>query len=364
MKIKKLKVSAPGRICLFGEHQDYLGLPVITAAINLRISIQGEKRNDKTFHLDLPDIGEKDEINLAERDRPITYIKERDYFRSGINVLLRRNIKFSNGYNCIVQGNIPINSGASSSSALIVAWIQFLLAIASDERCNNPLEVARLAHQAEVVEFKEPGGMMDHYAASFGGILYIDFSIPDGHQQLYTQLGNFVLGDSLEPKDTKKILARVKGGTLEAMNVVSRINKKISIKTITLEELERHKNLLTQEQFELLKGNIVNRELTQTAKVLFQESRILRDDHRRLGQLLNAHQQELRERLCISTPKIDRMIDSALESGALGAKINGSGGGGCMFAYAPDSYEQTAEAISRAGGKPYIISIDKGAYII
>jgi len=363
MKVEKLTVSAPGRICLFGEHQDYLGLPVITAAINLRISIQGAKRNDKTFRLDLPDIGEKDEINLAERNRPITYIKERDYFRSGINVLLRQNIKFSNGYNCIVQGNIPINSGASSSSALIVAWIQFLLAIASDERSNNPLEVARLAHQAEVVEFKEPGGMMDHYAASFGGILYIDFSIPGGHQSriLGTKLGNFVLGDSLEPKDTKKILARVKGGTLEAMNVVSRINKKISIKTITLEELERHKNLLTKEQFELLRGNIVNRELTQNAKILFRQQTF---DHRRLGQLLNAHQQELRERLCISTPKIDRMIDSALESGALGAKINGSGGGGCMFTYAPDSYEQTAEAIARAGGKPYIISIDKGAYII
>lgn len=362
MKVEKLTVSAPGRICLFGEHQDYLGLPVITAAINLRISIQGEKRNDRIFHLDLPDIGEKEEINpRVLGDRPIIYIKERDYFRSGINVLLRQNIKFFDGYNCIVQGNIPINSGASSSSALIVAWIQFLLAVTSDERCNNPLEIARLAHQAEVVEFKEPGGMMDHYAASFGYILYIDFSIPDGHQQLSAQLGNFVLGDSLEPKDTKKILARVKGGTLEAMNVVSRINKKISIKTITLEELERHKNLLTQGQFELLRGNIVNRELTQNAKILFRQKTM---DHRQLGHLLNAHQQELRDRLCISTPKIDRMIDAALESGALGAKINGSGGGGCMFAYAPDSYEQTAEAIARAGGKPYVISIDEGTYII
>ncbi|KPK90583.1 hypothetical protein AMJ80_08200 [bacterium SM23_31] len=358
MNIEKLTVSAPGRICLFGEHQDYLGLPVITAAINLRISIQGEKSNDRIFHLDLPDIEAKEDIDVSQ---PIQYIKERDYFRSGLNVLLRENVKFSNGYNCIVQGNIPINSGASSSSALIVAWIQFLLAIASDERSNNPLEVARLAHQAEVVEFKEPGGMMDHYAASFGGILYIDFSIPDGHQQLYTQLGNFVLGDSLEPKDTKKILARVKGGTLEAVNVVSQKNKKLNIKTITLEELEHYKNLLSREQFELLKGNIVNRELTQDAKILIRRKNF---DHRQLGQLLNAHQQELRDRLRVSTTKIDGMIDSALESGALGAKINGSGGGGCMFAYAPDSYEQAAEAIARAGGKPYIISIDKGVYII
>ncbi|MHA1586217.1 MAG: galactokinase family protein, partial [Candidatus Heimdallarchaeota archaeon] len=33
---KKLSYSAPGRVCLFGEHQDYLKLTVIPAAINLR----------------------------------------------------------------------------------------------------------------------------------------------------------------------------------------------------------------------------------------------------------------------------------------------------------------------------------------
>ncbi|MFC1564948.1 galactokinase family protein, partial [candidate division KSB1 bacterium] len=42
--LEKLIVSAPGRICLFGEHQDYLGLPVIAAAIGLRISVSGERR--------------------------------------------------------------------------------------------------------------------------------------------------------------------------------------------------------------------------------------------------------------------------------------------------------------------------------
>ena len=40
-----MKIVTPGRICLFGEHQDYLGLPVIAMAISLRISIVGEKRN-------------------------------------------------------------------------------------------------------------------------------------------------------------------------------------------------------------------------------------------------------------------------------------------------------------------------------
>ncbi|MDC0235199.1 galactokinase family protein, partial [Candidatus Marinimicrobia bacterium] len=41
---KHLEISTPGRICLFGEHQDYLGLPVIAMAISLRGKIKGQKR--------------------------------------------------------------------------------------------------------------------------------------------------------------------------------------------------------------------------------------------------------------------------------------------------------------------------------
>ena len=58
------------------------------------------------------------------------------------------------------------------------------------------------------------------------------------------------------------------------------------------------------------------------------------------------------------------MIEVALKVGAVGAKINGSGGGGCMFAYAPKNYEQVAEAITQAGGKSYIIKFDKGVKTI
>jgi len=358
MIINELNVSAPGRICLFGEHQDYLGLSVITAAINLRISITGKKRNDRKFYLDLPDIGSQEEFDL---EKPITYIKERDYFRSSVNVLLRQNMTLPHGYDCTVHGNIPINSGTSSSSALVIAWIKFLLTIASDKRQSNPLEIARLAYQAEVLEFNEPGGMMDHFAASFGSILHIDFGIADGLQlSLPAKLGHFVLGDSLQPKDTKGILARVKDRTLNAMKILSEENKHLKIRTLSHEELEYYKALISQEQYELLKGNITNHKLTQQAKKLLQQETV---DHKKLGRLLNAHQNELRDQLRISTPKIDRMIDAALKAGAFGAKINGSGGGGCMFAYAPENYEQVAEAIKLAGGKPYIIQVDEGAMV-
>jgi len=67
--------------------------------------------------------------------------------------------------------------------------------------------------------------------------------------------------------------------------------------------------------------------------------------------------------LDVSTIKIDNMLDAALDAGALGGKITGSGGGGCMFAYAPNNPEIVAEAIEKAGGRSFIINSDNGTSV-
>jgi galactokinase len=303
----------------------------------------------------MPDIQKKEIIFI---DRPVKYVRERDYFRSGLNVLFRKGLSLPCGYHCTVRGRIPINSGTSSSSALMVAWISFLLTAGGDERAGDPAEVARLAFEAEVLEFHEPGGMMDHFAASFGRILYIDFGDPVSCERIDRDPGTFVLGDSKEPKDTKTILSRVKNTTLRAMALLLKADRSLQIDSLSAEELARHSRMLSQAQTELLSAHIRNRELTRQARALFQSGH---PDRAALGRLLNLHQEQLREGLAISTPKIDRMIDASLKAGALGAKINGSGGGGCMFAYAPDCTEAVAEAIRRADGIPYIITPGEGA---
>ena len=57
------------------------------------------------------------------------------------------------------------------------------------------------------------------------------------------------------------------------------------------------------------------------------------------------------------------MLTAAMQAGALGGKINGSGGGGCMFAYAPRNPQAVAEAIDRQGGRAHIITVDAGTQI-
>jgi galactokinase len=349
-----LIISSPGRICLFGEHQDYLSLPVIPCAISRRISIQGSANNNSMVNLDLPDIDQTLSFNIHEE---IKYLEKRDYFRSSINVLKRHGYTFSTGFDCRVNGNIPINSGTSSSSALIVTWLNFLTQMSDQKIKLSPEKIAYHAWEAEVKEFNEPGGMMDHYSTALGGIIFLKFFPEIEFQKLNAGLKTFVLGDSMEPKDTTTILARVKNQVLNVAANLSKKYKDFSLQTIKTDELKNFKNEITDEQFELLTGTIRNRDITYEALKAFSAKEL---DHKYIGKLLNEHQDNLREIQKISTPKIDRMFSAALESGAYGGKINGSGGGGCMFAYAPEDPEKVAKAIEKEGGKAYIINMEEG----
>lgn len=346
MDEKTVTASAPGRICLFGEHQDYLELPVIAMAINLRITITGTPRPDDIFHIDLPDIKSAEEFSF---NGEIPYVKKRDYFRSCVNVLKREGAAFQCGYDCLLHGDIPINAGTSSSSALCVAWIKFLLTIADDSRRDNPAEIARLAHKSEVMEFKEPGGMMDHFTSAIGGLLFIEFDEPTPRvTKLPTQLRSFVLGDSLQGKDTTGILSRVKNGVLDAVKILSAKNQAFSLATASLDDAKE----LSGEMKTLFQGAIMTRDITRQAKTILQTENV---NPKTLGDLLYMQHLILRDYLKISTPKIESMINAAMQSEALGGKINGSGGGGCMFVYTPENPAKPAQAIKDAGGQSFII---------
>jgi galactokinase len=355
--INHLTVSTPGRICLFGEHQDYLHLPVIPAAISLRVAIEGIRRPDQEVRIRLPDINAEEKFSLAG---PLEYKRERDYFRSTVNVLRRAGLTFSTGFDCVVHGNIPINAGTSSSSALVVSWVNFLARMCDQRQTLSAEQYARYAVEAEVLEFHEPGGMMDQFTTAIGGLLSIDFHPEVKADRIDAILGTFVLGDSGEAKNTKLILARVKNRVLDIVKRLTRDSPDFTLHTLTMEGLDQWKDALDSGQFALMAGTVRNHMITREARRLLAQHPL---DHRRLGSLLDEHQTVLREVLEISTPKIDAMLDAALEAGAYGGKINGSGGGGCMFAYSPENPEFVAEAIRRAGGKAYVVSVDAGTRV-
>ena len=354
MTEEELRVSAPGRICLFGEHQDYFGLSIIAAAINLRISISGKKRKDRIFKINLPDIEDTEEFSI---EKELEYTKERDYLKSSINLLKRKGINLPAGWDCLIQGTVPINAGSASSSALVVAWIKFLLETAKDERAKKADEIAELGFLAEVAEFKEPGGKMDHYASSLGGVVSINFDEKLKVRKLKNPLKEFVLADSLQKKDTTGMLGYIKNHVLQGVANLRKQKEDFSLKSSPIQEVEDEIEKLSPDARRLLKGTLLTRNLAAEGETLFGSDVF---DHARFGDLLTSQHEVLRDYLCISTPKIEQMIETALKAGALGAKTNGSGGGGCIFAYACDKAENIAAALEKTGAKVYIVHIDDG----
>jgi galactokinase len=274
-----------------------------------------------------------------------------------VNVIRRHGFTFSKGFRAWIEGKIPINAGTSSSSAMLVTWLAVLGRMSDQDTLLAPEECARLAHEAEVVEFGEPGGQMDHYATALGGILTIDFVPALRIERLSVQLGAFVLGNSREPKDTKGILARVKNQVMSLSHVLERRHPGFSLQTATASTITGLAAELNEEQLTLLQGTVRNRQLTHEARQMLTSSSM---DHRQVGALLTEHQDVLRDVLRISTPKIDRMITAAHAAGAYGGKINGSGGGGCMFAYAPEDPERVAQAVRDAGGDAWVVHMAEG----
>lgn len=355
--MEKLKVSAPGRICLFGEHQDYFGLPIIAAAINLRIRIEGWKRNDSKFTVNLPDIHSVERFSAGEE---LVYTKERDYLKSVVNILRRKGIPVTSGWDCTVRGTIPINSGTSSSSALVVAWLKFLLEAAKSSEAKSPATIAELAFLAEVAEFKEPGGKMDHYASSLGGIVNIHFDDPLRVTNLKNPLKEFVLADSLIRKDTTGTLGHIKSHVLQGISAVRSKIKGFHLQHTIGEKEKEAIEQLSPDVMRLLKGTLMTRDITSEGESLFQSDTF---DHQKFGQLLTRQHEVLRDYLHVSAPKLEQMIETSLVQGALGAKINGSGEGGCIFAYSPQKAEDVAESLKQLNTKVTIIRIDEGVRV-
>ena len=349
-----MEITTPGRICLFGEHSDYLGLPIIAMAISLRAKISGKKRTDNQVIIHKPDINEIERFSIED----LRYTKSRDYFKSCIKICQNEGLIFSSGFECEVSSQIPIRAGASSSSAINVSWIHFLSKMA-----DNPIEwtqekIGELTYQAESTEFNEPGGMMDQYTTAMGHIIHLESEPNISIQSFNPKLGSFVLGDSDQPKDTMGILKRLNDSRVEILNIL-----RIKNPTINIHTMNNGINLsdLNNEQRKMYKGTVQNRDLLKKALVELEKNK---PNYELIGTLLTELHVVLRDIFDISTPKIESMLDAAMNAGALGGKITGSGGGGCMFAYAPDHPEKVAEAIEQAGGKAYIVYSDDGTKLL
>ncbi len=358
-KIKNIQISAPGRVCLFGDHQDYLGLPIIACAIDRAIQLKAIPTKANTLHIKLPDIGEERKIELQ---RPLMSVSERDYFYSALVVLKRMGCIPDRGYNIEISGNIPINAGLSSSSAVVVAWVAFLVAAFGANQNITPELIADSTFKAEVVEYDEPGGLMDQYTISIGNTIFLNTR--DGsYQTIRKPLGTLIIGESGVPKQTLEVLKNLRGDALEAIASVQDKVSDFKIEEAALKDYHLYKKYVPKHLLSVFYAAIKNYSITKTAFIELSKDTL---DTVKIGQLMTAHHLVLKESLKITVPIIDAMIDAAMQHGALGAKIVGSGGGGSIVALTnPNNETKVIEGILGAGAKAaYKVSITNGVQII
>lgn len=357
--MSKIKVSTPSRICLFGEHQDYLGLEVISLAINLRFKAVIENREDQLICLKLK--GENiDEEKVIDLSKPIIYDNNRDYLKSSVNVLLKKGYEINHGFNIDMDSEIPIGKGMCSSSTMIIVYIKAILeAIGSSDKDDAEL-IARLGFEAEVTEFNEPGGMMDHYSSAVGGLNHMRF---DPDKTVLSSIdvnipGYFILFDSLQDKNTTKVLADAKFPVVEALQELEEFGIN-SVRDFVFDD----KNLellskLDERKRRKLEASIDNYRILLKGKEMLESGKF---DDEEFGDLIKRHHVNLRDGLEISTVKIEEILNTAYANGALGGKVNGSGGGGCCYVYAKkNDVERIVNAVTDLGYTAIVLKQDGG----
>lgn len=355
---------APCRLCLFGEHQDYLHLPVIAMSLPIFCRIRVEPRIGRVISLKIPTLHKTmsfDLDNLPPRQQPGT--PQPDFALAAIHEALQDGWTFPYGAACVstIDKELPMQAGCSTSSAFCVAWIQALACLAG-RQLLSPLQLAQRAHQAEVAHFHAPGGTMDHITSAVGGFLRIG---PDPWQ--FTKLpalqkqsrGVWVLAYSGEPKDTLGHLWRCKDAR---MAILQKLNN----------EWDSSESL-SNDEVELLDATRINRD---TEALAFQKWRTAAVQNEKesdrslgheLGRLMTEHHNALRDGLRLSTPKLEAINKAAVSAGAWGFKVVGSGGGGCGVAWSPEEVSSSVTDAMRTAGAALVWTIRSpsvGAHIL
>lgn len=319
-------VSVPGKVTLLGEHAVVYGRPAIVSAINRRVYITIEKRDDSFIKLTSPDLKiqgisfklnqDLSNLHLEAEDKKV--LEPLCYITNAINVTSEHYGKRV-GANMMIRSEMPIGAGLGTSAAISVGTVAAYSAILGQE--IDPQEIAKLGHATEVA-VQGIASPMDTAITTFGGTIYIK---PGGEKPLIEPIdvhGDFtsVLGYTPREETTSQILRKVKTAKERNPRVIDLIMDAIGL-------------------------------LVEEAK-----SSIKKGDPKSLGELMSINH-GLLDSLGVSTKALNDMVYASRGAGALGSKLTGAGGGGCIIALCPGRVREVFLSIKLAGGLPFEVSL-------
>ena len=355
----KYSVRAPGRVNLIGDHIDYCDLPVLPMAIQRDVRIDFTPRADGMVRIANTaatkfepvqfELGPS--ITCAEQGHWSNYVRAAGQHLSKIHGLRR-------GFDAVIDGNLPVAAGLSSSSALLVA--SALVFLRSNEVEVPRLEIAQQCALAERYVGTNSGGM--DQAASLlavqGCALRIDFAPLRAESIPMPSSWRFVIADSLVVAD--------KSGALRDSYNTRRAASEAAIAAIT-----HHPRLggvmpgwqalvarFTAAELLAIGEPVLDGELQRRFRHIVSEAarvegacKALRSgDATAFGVLMDESQTSLRDDCEVSLPELESLVALAKRHGALGARISGAGLGGAIVALVDES---RAEALLQGLAEDY-----------
>ena len=305
----KSKASAPGKVILFGEHFVVYGVKAILCSINKRVTVTAEKISDKKIVIN-SEIGNL----ILEPNKSISEINSplKPFYYLANKVIKNQDT----GIQIKIDSEIPLGVGLGSSSACCVAGAAAIFKLFGD---ISKEEILELAIEAERTIFENTSGA-DCTVCVYGGIM--EYDKKQGFKKIEDE-PNFqlVIANSNIEHSTESMVSEVKAFTIK--------NK------------EEFSKLLDQEL-----------ELVEDVLKLLKENNTIE-----LGEKINQNQEYL-ETIGISNNQLREMIEIGQKT-SFGAKITGSGGGGCIFAITDESnLEDTLKEFKDNSFECFSVEID------
>lgn len=222
------------------------------------------------------------------------------------------------GIEIVSTADIPSGTGLSTSSAYTVGLIHALYAY-KGKYCSQE-RIASEACDLEINKLNEPIGKQDQYGTAIGGLKFIRF-MSDGS----VDVEPLIISEKVKKQLANNLLLFYTGLTHSASEILQEQNKNIISEDAKFENLKKMTALAYDMKQALTDGNLHN-----------------------FGEILNENwklKQELASSISNST--INKYYDKAINSGALGGKLLGAGGGGFLLFYCEqDKQEQLRKAMS------------------
>jgi galactokinase len=319
---------APGRVNLIGEHTDYNDGFVMPAAIGFYTWIAATPRADRTLHVRSGEFHETIDLSLDSLGGPPRKHWS-DFVRGVAAVLQSRGVRLT-GANLIIQGQVPIGAGLSSSASLEIATGLALLATSQAE--VPPLDLVKIAQRAEHQYVGTLCGIMDQFIAVFatsGHALMLDCRSLESQSLLVPDDAKLVICNSMVKHELASGEYNRRRAECETgVKVFQRSMPSVqALRDVGLADLERHKAELTDVVYRRCRHVI-----SENQRVLDAAESLRAGDLDRFGQLMYESHRSLQKDYEVSSTELDLLVDIAAScEGVYGSRMTGGGFGGCTI---------------------------------